>query len=298
MLTAFPEDFTIIYLNDEQSVNDTLSEIVDGVVGFDTEYVARIPTWEEAIIEHAFSVVPGSKKSALLGWQLIEAATSDSFTVAWDNIGLCVVQIARDNMAWVINIRSMKAFPSELKRVLTSPNIVKAGVGLLNDMHVLWRDIRIELKQMVDVGLMARLLLAPSFGDTAFSNLSMQETAAYILHCRVDKADQTSDWKGRLSDSQIKCEGYRLARNMMLTHRLRDAAIDAVASLRIYSEVAPALFVKGEKLGKSIPAEWYSFNSTYGEPMRTTRNIHSEEVAWSVKDCPWWFSNKFQGYFY
>lgn len=72
--------------------------------------------------------------------------------------------------------------------------------------------------------------------------------------------------------------------------------MDAAISLRLYETLAPALDRHRKKLGVSIPANWYSMNSKFGEPTRRYRNIWGEEAAWSVKDCYWFSNNKFQGY--
>jgi ribonuclease D len=97
------------------------------------------------------------------------------------------------------------AFPSELKRILESPNIVKAGVGLLNDISVIWNDLRINIQNMADVGLMARLQLVPRHAEGHFANLSLQTCTAELLGYRIDKSLATSDWSGELSDAQLTC---------------------------------------------------------------------------------------------
>ncbi|KAJ6510131.1 ribonuclease H-like domain-containing protein [Mycena vitilis] len=276
-LPVFPSTFTVHYLTSEAAVNSALSEIVDGVVGFDSEFVKRRPTTEEAIIDDMIDLVGGSKKSAFLAWQLIERATRKPY--AWDNMGLQVVQIAHRGVVWVINLKEIRAYPKELRRVLTSSRVTKVGVGLLNDVSVVWNDLRSELKCLVDVGMMARLSLADTHPVGGFGNLSMEDCAAEVLGFRVDKTEQTSDWSKPLTPEQI-----------------RYAATDAIVALRLYEKLVVDLVVKSSDLGRDIPEGWYGFNSRFGEPTRLKRTVRGEEVPWSTKDCPWFFSGRFQGY--
>jgi ribonuclease D len=97
------------------------------------------------------------------------------------------------------------AFPVQLRRVLTSNEIVKVGVGLVNDISVVWNDLRIDLNNLVDVGLMARLLLAEKYAAGAYQNLSMDVAVREIMGCKLDKAEQLSDWSTDLTASQLRC---------------------------------------------------------------------------------------------
>ncbi|KAJ7204280.1 ribonuclease H-like domain-containing protein [Mycena rebaudengoi] len=281
-LEPFPTDFEIIYLTSESAVDAALISILDGVVGFDTEYRPRIHTREERIIDDLINKIGGSRKSAILAWQVIEMKTNRRFPYAWSNIGLCTVQIARDNQVWVINIRAMKgkqvqlgshlliispAFPAELRRILTSKDILKVGVGLLSDIPVVWNDLRSELQGLVDAGMMAKLLLAEKFEDTPYGNLSMEVCGAEILNYDIDKGPRTSDWTQELDDMQVQL----------------DAAIDAMASLQLYENLLPALARKADELRQPIPRDWYSFNSQMGEPTRIQLTTRKIEVPWSVK---------------
>ncbi|KAJ7683324.1 hypothetical protein B0H17DRAFT_1137813 [Mycena rosella] len=152
----YPMTDTIWYLTTESAVNDALAPIVDGVVGFDTEFDKWVSTKEEAIIEHIVKKVGSNKKSMLLAWQIIEQESFAQFPVAWKNIALCVVQIARGKDIWVMNLNKIKAYPKHLERILRSPDILKVRVGLNSDVPHLWADLRTDMRNMVDVGLMAK----------------------------------------------------------------------------------------------------------------------------------------------
>ncbi|KAJ7239908.1 ribonuclease H-like domain-containing protein [Mycena rebaudengoi] len=279
-LPPFPRDSDVQYLTTETETNAALATIVDGVIGFDTEFMARTPGDDEDVLNTKFSSNSSARKAALLGWQLIELNRDVSFEIQWDLIGLCVVQIARGDTAWVVNILLMQAFPKELRRILTSPAIIKTGVGITNDIAVMWNDARLELKNLVDAGMMARLLLCRKYSESSYSNLSMQIACAEVLGVYVNKDQRLSDWNGELDHEQIHY-----------------AAVDAMASLRLYDKLLTELGLFEHQLGQTISVGWYTFNSTHGEATRTKKTIRGEEVPWATKDCPWFFGNKFQQYY-
>jgi ribonuclease D len=93
---------------------------------------------------------------------------------------------------------------------------MKVGVGLANDISVIWSDLRSEVKNMVDVGLMAKLLLAEKYCNTGYSNVGMQDCVADVLGYQLDKGPQKSNWKAELSDDQIKCECQKGKKNHTL----------------------------------------------------------------------------------
>lgn len=99
-----------------------------------------------------------------------------------------------------------EVYPRELKRLITSPNINKVGVGLISDIQRIWADLRDDAMNMTDVGIMAKLWLAEKYGDTGYSNLSLETSTAEVLGYRVDKEQQTSDWKSDLSNAQLRCK--------------------------------------------------------------------------------------------
>lgn len=100
----FPLKYTTIYITTEWQANKCLEHIVAGDVGFDTEFTKRRPTVEEGYIENHLSTGGlGGKRTMMLGWQLVELR-SGIFSVAWDNIGLRLVQIAHEQTAWVLDM--------------------------------------------------------------------------------------------------------------------------------------------------------------------------------------------------
>jgi hypothetical protein len=91
------------YITTEYQANHALCGITDGEIGFDTEFTERRPTREEhAILKN---IPPGTnKRLALLGWQIVVVTLYQILPVAWDNIGLRLIQIARGNVVWVLDM--------------------------------------------------------------------------------------------------------------------------------------------------------------------------------------------------
>ncbi|KAJ6464327.1 ribonuclease H-like domain-containing protein [Mycena vulgaris] len=279
VLPLFPQDYDVHYLTTEAEVNTALAPIIDGAIGFDTESVNREATSEETIINDTIDLVGGSRKSAMLCWHVLESRLNPLFPYAWETMGLCLVQISNGRDVWLIHLRLMKAFPDELRRVLLSPAIAKVGVGLVSDITTAWNDLRVDLVHLVDVGMMARLALAPQFPTGAYQNLSLETSVEEILGYRVEKDEQKSDWSKKLNSRQI-----------------RYAATDAVAALRLYEAMVPRIRTEARRLQREIPTAWYTFNSRMGEPTRIKPTIRGDVVPWSIKDCTWFFGGKFQGY--
>ncbi|KAJ7114760.1 ribonuclease H-like domain-containing protein [Mycena epipterygia] len=275
----YPMTDIIHHLTTEDSVNAALEYIKDGVVGFDTEFMERSPSREERIIDDLCKRYGWNKKPMLIAWQVVDQQMNGGFSINWDAIALCLIQIARDDTVWVIHLSAIRAFPRELERIIKSADIIKVGVGFSQDVYHLWHDLRTNMLNMVDVGLMAKLCMAEKYALMPFGNLSLQNSAADILGYYISKDEQKSNWKGVLTVDQIKY-----------------AAIDASACIRLYNALGPAL----EKLEVThqvrIPPNWYSMNGRYGDLMRKYPTVWGEELAWSVKDCYWYYANKFQGY--
>ncbi|KAJ7157039.1 hypothetical protein C8R43DRAFT_949269 [Mycena crocata] len=263
-LPFYPVDFTVYYLTTEDAVNSALEGIIDGVVGFDTEFVKRDITSEERFVEEVVANLSGGhRKSGIVAWQAMERRMG-IVPYVWDKMGLCTIQIARGDEAWIINLRGVQAYPRELRRILTSDAILKVGVGLLSDISVVWNDLRSDLSGLVDCGLMAKLLFAERYPTGAFQNLSMDVCAADVLGFRLDKSLQSG---------------------LLLT----DAATDAIVALRLYGVLTGLLEERSVALDREIPFGWYSFGSRMGEAVRLKKTIRGfrrvDHVIFPLSSC-------------
>ncbi|KAJ7169015.1 hypothetical protein C8R46DRAFT_1034137 [Mycena filopes] len=286
----------IVYIVSEEAANQELAHIVDGVVGFDTEFGKRTPSPTEKLILDMEAPSASAKKAAKAIFQYLELLSASGYQINWDRAGLCTIQIARDSATWVLNMRRIKGFPRELRRILQSPKISLAGAGLLSDVTVIWEDLRVDMKQLTDVGLMTRIWNTEAHADEGFQHLALESAAKEALDLAIDKSKQnTIDWKKEPSDRDITCEvQHRIPAPELTSHT--DAAVDAAVSLRLFEFLAPALAAKEKIIDHKIPPSWYTYNTTEGEPTRVERSYRGAVIPWTLKDTTWWVSNKFQGY--
>ncbi|KAJ7615624.1 ribonuclease H-like domain-containing protein [Mycena polygramma] len=280
-LRTLPNAKTVLYLTTEAQANEALSNVTEGDVGFDTEFTDRRPTREEHAIYKAFPAGGANRRYALLGWQIVELTRSRDFPIAWDNIGLRLVQLSHNDVAWVLDMYKIRAFPSELRRILMASNIKKVGVGLIKDISIMWDDTRTEMRNLVDVGMMARLILAEKYPKPGYGNLALKTCVEEVLGVTVGKELTKSDWRAnKLSEDQIQY-----------------AALDAVASSRLYEVLKIQIVERSEELGKVIPEGWYTFNTRMGEPARLDLAADGGEIVWKPSDCTWFSAGKFLSYY-
>ncbi|KAJ7123015.1 hypothetical protein C8R44DRAFT_735622 [Mycena epipterygia] len=97
-----------------------------------------------------FPAGSATQKTAILGWQIVELHMHT----------LCLIQVARKDMVWVVDMWKVRVFPPELRHILELPNIKKVGVGLIKNINIVWDDLQFNMKHLVDVGMMAKLALA------------------------------------------------------------------------------------------------------------------------------------------
>jgi len=107
----------------------------------------------------------------------------------------CLVQVAAARAVYLFPLRRTEVFPV-LAELLADARIVKAGVGLKDDLRALKRVFSFEENNMLDLGTVAR---AGGSGQTGVRNL-----AGIFLGFRIPKGASTSNWAAReLSAKQI-----------------------------------------------------------------------------------------------
>ena len=84
-----------------------MAVITSGVVGFDTEFVQRRLYGDEVVIEGLVTVQPASRRTMRLAIQYLEANNPD-FSIQWDHVGLCLVQIAQGDIVWILDMNEIK----------------------------------------------------------------------------------------------------------------------------------------------------------------------------------------------
>ncbi|KAJ6489530.1 ribonuclease H-like domain-containing protein [Mycena vitilis] len=243
------------YIANEFECDNALRKVTEGPLGLDTEFL-------DVLAQKVLDRPP---------W----------FRIDWYSIKLCVVQLALRDRVIVIDVKRMRVVPNELVRILQSRTIAKVGVGFLADGRVIWDGPRINVQNLVDVGLMAKLAKPEKYAEEDFAPLSLERCVKDVLGMQLDKALQQSAWDEDLTAAQVTY-----------------AALDAQASLEVFHVLSAMVRKKGVALGiQEIPEDWYSFDCQAGKPTRRMCSWRGEVLPWSTKFCPWWSAGKFQGYY-
>ncbi|KAK7064521.1 exonuclease domain-containing protein, partial [Favolaschia claudopus] len=69
---------------------------------------------------------------------------------------IALIQLANKEAILLIHIHHMSSFPTNLQSFLEDPDIVKAGVGIQGDARKLYNDFSVNLRNCVDLSLLAR----------------------------------------------------------------------------------------------------------------------------------------------
>ncbi|KAJ7458426.1 ribonuclease H-like domain-containing protein [Mycena latifolia] len=175
-------------------------------------------------------------------------------------------------------LTTYQGLPSELRRILLSLRIRKVGVGLPSDILVIWDNLRLDMKNLTDTGLMAKLAIADRYPKQAYSNLSLKTSVKEMLGYKLPKDLTNSNWSAKnLTDNQVKL-------------------LDAVAALRLFEVLEAELERKSSVIEQTVPDAWYRFNSRSGEPMRLKPTPEGTELPWRVNNCTWYVGGKYVGW--
>ncbi|KAJ7740546.1 hypothetical protein B0H16DRAFT_1728908 [Mycena metata] len=271
-LPSYEPDRPFTVLQSETAVNVALCGIQGGVIGFDTEFCEP------------------------------EQGTGDVETEVegeidmWSKAKLCVVQIAIPSDVFIIPVKRIKgnhhfsskdtgrsdvcaAFPLELKRVVQSQEVVKAGVGFPIDGKIIFDAVGVDTKNMVDVGLLTKFSNVEEYLDSDQTPLGLERCVQDVLHSKMDKTMQKQRWDGALTDAHKKYAG-----------------LDAQASLEVYNAVVRRASAAAMTIPRGIPTDWYSFDCTQGRPTRREKSYEGKDLSWSAKFCTWYQSGRFVGY--
>jgi len=107
-----------------------------------------------------------------------------------------VLQLVGEQAAYIFQLRRCH-LPKALRRLLSNPKIIKAGVAVDCDVEELNKLASFKPGGFVDVGELAK--------QAGCMNHSLRGLAAMLLGFRVSKNSQTSNWSQRtLTRAQIK----------------------------------------------------------------------------------------------
>jgi ribonuclease D len=106
----------------------------------------------------------------------------------------CLVQVATARAVYLFHLGRLEVFPA-LAELLAKPDVVKAGVGLADDLRQLKLVFPFTVANALDLGVVAR---RSGLGQTGVRNL-----AGMFLGIRIPKGNRTSNWAApRLSPAQ------------------------------------------------------------------------------------------------
>ena len=106
-----------------------------------------------------------------------------------------LIQLATERAVYLVQLAWLP-FGPHLAEILADPNVIKAGVGIRDDMRELSRLHDFEPAGLVDLGNAARAHKLPSQG--------LRTLAANLFGWRISKGSQCSNWSlMELSQRQI-----------------------------------------------------------------------------------------------
>jgi ribonuclease D len=106
-----------------------------------------------------------------------------------------LVQLAGEGVVWILQLPRVDG-PARLKEIFEAPDIVKAGVGVAEDLRQLKKLVAFDESAAVDVGALAR---RRGIEQTGLRNL-----AGIVLGFRIPKGKRTSNWAAaQLTRQQI-----------------------------------------------------------------------------------------------
>ncbi len=143
-----------------------------------------------------------------------------------------LVQLGGEHAVYLFQLRILK-FPGKLRRILSDPGIIKAGVSLDFDVA--------QLKKMGDFSPAGFVDLGDAARQSGIKNHGLRGLTAVLLGFRITKKAQTSNW----------------ARETLLPSQERYAATDAWVGRKLYLQmVEQGMIVTGspDRVQVSEPA--------------------------------------------
>ena len=122
---------------------------------------------------------------------------------------VALLQLATTDKAYLIRLNKT-GLSGKLLALLSDPDIIKAGVGIRDDLRALRRLRDFEPAGFIEVQDMAQ--------EAGLENISLKKLAALVMNVRISKRQRLSNWEAdSLTESQMNY-----------------AATDAWAALLIY----------------------------------------------------------------
>ncbi len=126
-----------------------------------------------------------------------------------EHYDVSLLQLATRSHAYLFRLSKFKIMP-ELTALLSNKNIVKAGIGVKDDIKALQKLLQFKENRFIDLAVIAK--------EKKIKNFGLRALTAIFLNKRLSKKEKISNWeKANLTKGQIHY-----------------AACDAVVGFQIY----------------------------------------------------------------
>lgn len=132
--------------------------------------------------EALFSVLPGLFREKVLGF---DTETRPSFKKGTRH-PLALLQLATQDRVWLIRLNRLGYVP-ELWRLFSDLRIIKAGIGIRDDLRELQQLHPFEPEGFIDLQTYVK--------DFGIEDASLVKITAQVLGFRVSKAQRLSNWE-------------------------------------------------------------------------------------------------------
>jgi ribonuclease D len=106
-----------------------------------------------------------------------------------------LLQLAGENAVWILQLARLDA-AGAVKSVFEAPDVVKAGIGTVDDLRQLKKISSFAEANVVDVGTLAK--------RRGIAQSGVRNLAGVVLGIRIPKGKRTSNWAvARLTPQQI-----------------------------------------------------------------------------------------------
>jgi ribonuclease D len=131
----------------------------------------------------------------LLGEKILgfDTESRPSFRKGFKN-RVSLLQLATENLACLFRINKI-GIPPELAKILSNPEVIKAGVAIHDDIKILGKIKKFSPEGFVDLQKFVK--------DFGIQSSGLKKLTAIILGFRISKRQQVTDWEAeKLSEPQ------------------------------------------------------------------------------------------------
>ncbi|KAG8948390.1 hypothetical protein FRC04_009760 [Tulasnella sp. 424] len=198
----------------------------------------ELPLYAYKDLEHAYVTARGKRISPALVAVGFDMEWVISMMSGSRGKKTAVVQVADDKMILVLHLHKMQAFPSKLKELVESPEILKLGVNIVQDYAKLIKDFGVSPRMGVELRDIAniadRSIMAAHGIPEHEQRVKFSLLVRIFMHKELDKGPvKLGNWeKYPLSETQINYAandahcGFILYKRLMSMAASQDITVD------------------------------------------------------------------------